>query len=218
MDREQYETGRVYCKWRVSRRTNEIREVCTEASEQELLGKRWEALLRGQNGGWTIYSLALGVTGERRSGTCIHRMSFISWWTRCYYRKNQTTILLVASSPDSGSRESGDEPNWPNYYKEITEKIKLCDRYQRNAPQLQSAALPLQPIKGHTEVWYLVGMDLIGPFQESKNRIKYVLTITDYFSKYVEAVPIQDTSAFNVVRAIYKVFSIVSKSFVSVFF
>ena len=78
--------------------------------------------------------------------------------------------------------------------------------------------LSLQPIKGHPEVWYLVGMDLIELFQESKYRNKYVLTIANYFSMYVEAVPIQDKSAYNVARAIYRVLITDSESFVSVFF
>ena len=34
----------------------------------------------------------------------------------------------------------------------------------------------------------------------------YVLTMTDYFSKYVEAAAIPNKSAFSVARAIYKVY------------
>ena len=56
------------------------------------------------------------------------------------------------------------------------------------------------------EVWYLVGMDLIGPFNESSFGNQYILTVTDYFSKYVEAIPLKDKSAISVAKSIYKVY------------
>ena len=40
----------------------------------------------------------------------------------------------------------------------------MCDRCQRNTPQLTTAAIELQSIPVALKVWYLVGMDLIGPF------------------------------------------------------
>ena len=85
-------------------------------------------------------------------------------------------------------------------------QIKLCDRCQRNAAQLKAAAVELQPIAVKPEVWSLVGMDLIGPFRPTPEKFCYVLTVTDYFSKYVEAVPICDKSAPSVARGIYKVY------------
>lgn len=85
-------------------------------------------------------------------------------------------------------------------------QIKHCERCQRNAPQLQAAAVDLQPVAVKPEVWHLVGMDLIGPFCSTPDDFRYVLTMTDYFSKYVEAVPLCDKSAMSVARGIYKVY------------
>ena len=56
------------------------------------------------------------------------------------------------------------------------------------------------------QVWYLVGMDLIGPFKPSALSYKFVLTMTDYFSKYVEATPIINKSANSVAKGIYKIY------------
>ena len=47
---------------------------------------------------------------------------------------------------------------------------------------------------------------MIGPFKPSKGGYKFVLTMTDYVSEYVEAVPIVDKSAISVASAIYKVY------------
>ena len=80
---------------------------------------------------------------------------------------------------------------------------KIKKRCQRNAPQLKAE---LQPVAVEPQVWYLVGMDLIGPFQPTAGGHKFVLTMTDYFSKYVEAVPIPDKTAVSVAQGIYKVY------------
>ena len=49
-------------------------------------------------------------------------------------------------------------------------------------------------------------MDLIGPFKSSALGYKFVLTVVDYFSKYVEAVPIPDKSVDSVAKGIYKIY------------
>ena len=80
----------------------------------------------------------------------------------------------------------------------------MCDRCQRNALQLKTAAIQLQSIPVSSKVWYLVGMDLIGPFKPTAMGYQFVLTMTDYFSKYVEAVPIKDKPALSVAKGIYR--------------
>ena len=43
------------------------------------------------------------------------------------------------------------------------------------------------------------------PFKPSALGYKFVLTVTDYFNKYVEAIPIPDKSADSVAKGIYKI-------------
>lgn len=66
--------------------------------------------------------------------------------------------------------------------------------------------MDLKPVTVEPQVWHLVGIDLIGPFQLTPEGFQYVLTMTDYFSKYVEAVPIADKSAYSVARGVFKVY------------
>ena len=82
----------------------------------------------------------------------------------------------------------------------------MCERCQRNAPQLKTVAMELQPIAVSPQVWYLVGMDLIGPFKPSALGYNCVLIMTDYFSKYVEATLIVSKSADSVAKGIYKIY------------
>jgi IS30 family transposase len=55
-------------------------------------------------------------------------------------------------------------------------------------------------------VWYLIGIDLIDAHKISKKGNKFILTMTDYFTKYVEGCPIPDKSANSVERALYSTF------------
>lgn len=50
-------------------------------------------------------------------------------------------------------------------------------------------------------------MDLIGPMPETPRGNKYIITITDYFSKWAEAGALPDKSALGVAKFIYSVVS-----------
>ena len=54
--------------------------------------------------------------------------------------------------------------------------------------------------------WYLIGIDLIEAPTTSNKGNKYLLTQTDYFTKYVEAVPLLDKSAASVAKALFSTF------------
>lgn len=51
-------------------------------------------------------------------------------------------------------------------------------------------------------VWELVGIDLTGPLPKTKDGFQYILTATDYFSKWVEAFPLRTKTASEVARSI----------------
>ena len=56
------------------------------------------------------------------------------------------------------------------------------------------------------KVWYLVGIDLIDAGKVSGKGKCYLLTMTDYLSKYVEAIPLPDKSVLSVVKGFYKMY------------
>ena len=84
-------------------------------------------------------------------------------------------------------------------------KIKNCDRCQRTASEKNNYDV-LHPVKVPSRAWYLLGMDLIAAPKASSKGNNYILTVTDYFTKYVEAVPLQDKSAISVARGLYSTF------------
>lgn len=55
--------------------------------------------------------------------------------------------------------------------------------------------------------WYHVGIDFIGPISPtSDDGNRYILTLSDYCTKWVEAIPTPDKSASSVATALFKIF------------
>ena len=53
---------------------------------------------------------------------------------------------------------------------------------------------------------YDIGVDLIGPISPMSHQgNKYILTMSDYYTKFVEAIPFPNKEASTVSKAIYKV-------------
>ena len=73
--------------------------------------------------------------------------------------------------------------------------MRTCRKCQRGNPNLQKAACTLHPIPVKPKVWHRVGMDLIDPMPETSRGNKYIITLTDYFSKWAEAAPLTDKTA-----------------------
>ena len=54
--------------------------------------------------------------------------------------------------------------------------------------------------------WYMVGIDFIGPMSPvAKDGSRYILTISDYFTKWVEVVPTVNKMASTMASSLFKV-------------
>ena len=62
---------------------------------------------------------------------------------------------------------------------------------------LQKPRSELHPIPV-TKVWHRVGINLVGPLPEIKRGNKYIITLSDYFSKWPEAAPLPSKEATGV--------------------
>ena len=52
----------------------------------------------------------------------------------------------------------------------------------------------------------MIGIDFIGPLSpEADDGSRYILTLSDYFTKWVEAVPTADKTASGVAASLFKV-------------
>ena len=81
----------------------------------------------------------------------------------------------------------------------------LCDTCQRTNRKLSTAKPELHPVPVVSR-WYHIGVDLIGPISPMSHQgNKYILTMSDYYTKFVEDIPLPNKEASTVSKAIYKV-------------
>ena len=91
---------------------------------------------------------------------------------------------------------------WPGMDKNINDFISSCEKCQlrKTGPKISQALL--SPLPQCTEPNQRIHVDLFGPLRVSGNGKKYILCITDAFTKYVELVGIPDKEAKTVTSAI----------------
>jgi transposase InsO family protein len=90
---------------------------------------------------------------------------------------------------------------WPNMESDISDHLRRCRRCQmtkpnRNPPQL------LTPLPQCTEPNQRVHADLFGPLKTTNGDKKYLLCMTDAFTKYVELVAVPNKEAGTVASAL----------------
>ena len=104
-------------------------------------------------------------------------------------------ILVELHEGDCGSHSSGRSlvlrPKragyyWPTMAEDANKKAKHCNRCQRYAPV---SKLPPGNLKSISSPWPFRkwGMDIVGKFHMAPGQKVFLLIVTDYFSKWVEA-------------------------------
>ncbi|KRX42988.1 Retrovirus-related Pol polyprotein from transposon [Trichinella murrelli] len=94
---------------------------------------------------------------------------------------------------------------WPDLSEDVADWCRKCpecnqrksgNKHHRGQLEPQIAPYPMSRI----------GVDIIGPFQQTERENKYILTVQDYFSKWPEAYPIPDMTASTVARTLVNEF------------
>eukprot|EP00253_Pinus_taeda_P029625 PITA_29625 len=91
---------------------------------------------------------------------------------------------------------------WPTLFKNSHSYVRKCQVYQTTIGRQKKPSLPLQPvnIEQPFSQW---GLDIIGEIiPHSSKQHRYILTATDYFTKWVEAVPLKTANAENIIEFI----------------
>lgn len=90
---------------------------------------------------------------------------------------------------------------WPGYEADVEKWIKQCDQCQkRNSPQPQMQA-PLGTIQA-TRPFERISWDIMGPLPITPRGNKYILVVTDVFTKWVEAFSLADTTAITLANVL----------------
>ena len=90
---------------------------------------------------------------------------------------------------------------WPCMWKDTVRLVSECPDCQVGDRRSGPSAGPLCPIEV-SQPWDLVGIDLVGPFRLTPRFNKYILTMIDYYSRWVIFVPLREAKAADIVTAV----------------
>ena len=100
--------------------------------------------------------------------------------------------------PKATKHRLGQAAIFPHMTKHIRHTLAAChDCQTKSKPTKQRTTLRPSTASGPFEVWT---MDFVGPLPRSTKGYKYILTLRDVFTKWVEAFPTKDMTAATVVH------------------
>ncbi|KAL0395043.1 UNVERIFIED_CONTAM: hypothetical protein Slati_4470500 [Sesamum latifolium] len=137
----------------------------------------------------------------------LYRRSFEGIFLRCLSDDEKDQAMEEAHSGVCGAHQSGPMLHfrikrmgyyWPAMVKDCIDYAKRCQACQFHANLIHQPPEPLHPTVAswHFDAW---GLDVVGPMTKSSGGHLYILAATDYFSKWVEAVPLKEVKKENVV-------------------
>ena len=92
---------------------------------------------------------------------------------------------------------------WPKMHIDVKRWTKSCAGCARRK-STRSMNLGLTTTSLATEPWQTIGVDLVGECLETTSGMKWILTITDHFSRWPIAVAIPDKKADTIARVLYE--------------
>ena len=83
---------------------------------------------------------------------------------------------------------------WFNMKEDIKVFIRQCDICARDKKPPRAPRAPMGSVRTGAP-WDVLATDYLGPFPITNNGNRYILVLTDLFSKYVEVIPVPDLTA-----------------------
>ena len=89
---------------------------------------------------------------------------------------------------------------WPKLFGDVFARVRACDKCQKFAEKHKSAPFPLIPVHVD-EPFKQWGIDFIGEIHPpSSGQHEWILTATDYFTKWVEAIPTRNATDTVIIK------------------
>ena len=92
---------------------------------------------------------------------------------------------------------------WPGMTKDVKLWCEVCEKCQRRKPPSKKKRAQMQVVVAE-EPWARVAMDMMGPLPLTTRGHRYILVIADYFSKWVEAFPMENGEAVTAARLLVR--------------
>lgn len=94
---------------------------------------------------------------------------------------------------------------WPKMADDIRNCIQNCANCNRFADD--RGPTKMKAVKGNiraNRVWQKIGIDFMGPLRVTDRGNRFILVVTDYLTKWAEAIPTPDKSALTVARCLFE--------------
>nr|GEW87599.1 reverse transcriptase domain-containing protein [Tanacetum cinerariifolium] len=125
----------------------------------------------------------------------LYRRSFLTPWLRCVGPLQAEYVIREihegSCSMHVGPRSVVAKAIWLGYYwpimhRDACDMIRKCNDCQIHRPITRSPQQPLTPIMAPW-LFYKWGIDIAGPFSEGPGKVKFLIVVMDYFTKWIEA-------------------------------
>ena len=85
-------------------------------------------------------------------------------------------------------------------------QVQHCDQCQRTKRKFDRPVTQLHPVPVPNYGWKQIGIDLVGPLPCSDKGNKYIIVVTDYFTKWPEACASPTKEAIYVANFLFDLF------------
>ena len=96
---------------------------------------------------------------------------------------------------------------WPGMTEDVTKFCQSCNICQRTVSKGKVTKVPLGKMPLIEVPFHRIAIDLVGPLIPSARGHRYILTVVDYATRYVEAVPLTGISTVEVAEQLVSIFS-----------
>nr|XP_043630232.1 uncharacterized protein LOC122601542 [Erigeron canadensis] len=92
---------------------------------------------------------------------------------------------------------------WPSMHKDTVNEIQPCESCQIHATVPKAPKNELIPV---TSAWPFLkwGIDIVGPFPQAPEKLKFLVVAVDYFTKWVEAKPLVTISRKQIEKFVWE--------------
>uniref|UniRef100_A0A2N9EAF7 Uncharacterized protein n=1 Tax=Fagus sylvatica TaxID=28930 RepID=A0A2N9EAF7_FAGSY len=99
--------------------------------------------------------------------------------------------------------ETLEQPSFQDQEADALKYVQECDKCQRFAPMIHQPARELNPL---SSPWPFAqwGLDIVGPLPRAPGNKKFLITATDYFTKWIEAEPLSNIRDVDTKRFLWK--------------
>jgi transposase InsO family protein len=153
-------------------------------------------------------ALRLKSTSFHLVNDILFRQNFDGVLMHCLEKDEEEKVLLELHAGEAGGHFGGDTTAhkvlragyyWPTLFRDAHALCRKCIICQKASGRLQKPSFPLQPVSVDSpfQQW---GLDIIGPINPpSSQQHKYIVTATDYFTRWSEAAALRTVNTSQVI-------------------